>query len=241
MNEAAFGMSVTSLILAAVAYWRSGGRRDAERVQSELNRDIETLRVKYEESIQSLEEAIATAYENSRQRLKAAREKLHQLSDAAVEGLEKQVQLARQQLEALARRVEEAAKSAGKATVAAARKIEEGLAIRVRRIEARALLLNAKAQARLAIGLAAAKTFDRAEEFLEDATDLLRSAREILGDDHAYDQPMDKMRASLREATAAVRSHAANVHQKVEQVITDTDRIVSSLEADETKEAAEVA
>jgi hypothetical protein len=206
-----------------------------------LNRDIETLRVKYEESIQSLEEAIATAYENSRQRLKAAREKLHQLSDAAVEGLEKQVQLARQQLEALTRRVEAAAKSAGKATVAAARKIEEGLALHVRRIEARTLLLDAKAQATLAIGLASTKTFDRAEEFLEDATSLLRSAREILGDDHVYDQLMYKMRASLREATAAVRSHAANVHQKVEQVITDTDRIVSLLEADETKASAEVA
>jgi hypothetical protein len=236
-EEATFGLSLTSLILAVIAYWRAGGRRDVERVRVELNRDIETLRVKYEESVQNLEEAIEAAYENSRRRLRVAREKLRELKNSTAEGMEKQVESARQQLEALAERLERAAKLARKTTLSAARNIEESIALRARRIEARALLLEAKAMAKLAVHLAGKKDFDRSEQLLEDATLSLQRAREILGEDHAYDQLLDRMRASLRDATAAVRSHAANVQQKVAQVLTDADRIVSTLEGDETRSA----
>jgi len=234
-EEATFGLSLTSLILAAIAYWRAGGRRDVERVRVDLNRDIETLRVKYEESVQSLEEAIEAAYENSRRRLRVAREKLRELKNSTAEGMEKQVESARQQLEALAEHLERAAKFVRKTTLSAARNIEEGIALRARRIEARALLLEAKAMAKLAVHVAGKKDFDRSEQFLEDATLSLQRARETLGEDHAYDQFLDRMRASLRDATAAVRSHAANVQQKIEQVLTDADRIVSTLEGAETR------
>ena len=37
--------------------------------------------------------------------------------------------------------------------------------------------------------------------------------------------------------TTAVRAHAEDVRQKIEQVLTDTDRIVSSLESDEDQAA----
>ena len=218
MNKAAFVISLTSLVLATTAYWRAGGKQDIQ-------------------ALGRVARAIAASYDKSRQRLQIARNHLRQLKEQAVEGLEKQVQLAQEQLETLARRLEEGAKSAKDATVAAARKVEEAIALRVRRIEARATLLQAKAKASRAVSSAAKKDFERADQLLEDATELLQSARETLGDDHAYDQLLDAMKLALREATTAVRAHAEDVRQKIEQVLTDTDRIVSSLESDEDQAA----
>jgi hypothetical protein len=241
MNDAAIGISLTSLILSAVAYWRSGGKQDIERARIEFDRKVETLRVKQEEFVESIEKALATAYETSRQHLQAARETLEKLRNQAIEGVEKQIQLAQQQLEALARRLEEAAKSAKDATVATAQSIEQGIARRARRVEARAALLFAKGDAKLAVGAAALKDFARADELLEEADVILRNVREILGDDHAYDQLLDKMKLAVRDATAAVRSHAQDVRTKIEQVLTDADRLVGTLESDEEKAAKQPA
>jgi ElaB/YqjD/DUF883 family membrane-anchored ribosome-binding protein len=163
---------------------------------------------------------------------------LRQLKDEALQGLQKQVQSAQQQLEALARRLEEAARSAGDLTVGAARNVEKALAVRVRRVEARVLFLESKAKATLAVGLTATRAFDRAELLLEEASELIWMARDTLGDDHAYDALMEKMKADLRDATAAVRSHAENIRQKIEEALSDADRLVSALESDEAKAAA---
>jgi hypothetical protein len=218
MNKAAFVISLVSLVLGTTAYWRSGGKQDIQ-------------------ALGRVARAIAASYDKSRQRLQVARNHLRQLKEEAVEGLEKQVQLAQEQLETLARGLEEGAKSAKDATATAARNVEQAIALRVRRIEARTTLLQAKAKASRAVSSAAKKDFERADQLLADATELLRNARETLGDDHSYDQLLEAMKVALREATTAVRAHAENVRQKIEQVLTDTDRIVSSLESDEDRAA----
>jgi len=237
MNEAPIVISTVSLLLSATAYWRSGGKRDVEHIRREVQREMEALRAKQKEFSETVSQSIAAAYERSRERLQVARDHLRRLKNEAVEGLEGQVQLAQEQLAALAQRLEEGAKSAKDATVAAARNVEAAIALRVRRIEARATLLEAKVEASRAVGLAGKKDFERAEELLERATELLRLARETLDNDHAYDQLLDKMRLALREATVAIRARAEDVRQKIEEVLADTERIVSTLESDEAKAA----
>jgi hypothetical protein len=104
----------------------------------------------------------------------------------------------------------------------------------------RTTLLEAKAKTTFAvISAASKKNFDRAEQLLADATELMRNARVTLGDDHAYDPLLDKMKLALRDATIAVRAHAEDVRQKIEQVLTETDRIVTSLESFEEKAATQ--
>ena len=49
------------------------------------------------------------------------------------------------------------------------------------------------------------------------------------------DQLLDAMKLALREATSSVRKQAEDVRQKIEQVLADTDRLVSRLESDEDK------
>jgi uncharacterized phage infection (PIP) family protein YhgE len=232
-------LSILSLALASTAYWRAGGKQDVETARAVIDRKIEELSAKQKEFVESASQSIAAAYEASRQRLQAAREAIRQTKEEAVEDLEQQLKRAQEQLDALAQRLEEGARSAKEATVAAARSVEEGIALRVRRVEARTKLLHAKAKTTLAVTAAEKLDFLKAEERLEEATDLLRTARAILADDHAYDELLDKMKASLRDATAAVKAKAEDVRKKLDQVLTDTDRLVGSLESDEAKAAGQ--
>jgi ElaB/YqjD/DUF883 family membrane-anchored ribosome-binding protein len=235
MNTLTLIISLMSLALAATAYWRAGGKQGVERARLEIQRDIERLSATQKELAESVAQNIAAAYEASRERLEHAREVLRQTKDDAVQGLEQQIKRAQEHLDALAQRLEEGARSAKDATVIAARNAEQAIALRVRRIEARTMLLRAKAKASRAVGAAGKQEFERADELLKEATELLRTARTTLAEDHAYDQLFDTMKNSLREATTAVREHAQNVRQKIEQVLTDTDNLVRNLELDEQK------
>ncbi|HZR17412.1 MAG TPA: hypothetical protein VFE51_08800 [Verrucomicrobiae bacterium] len=177
----------------------------------------------------------STEYEGSRARLQHARDVLHQATDDAVQGLQQQLKKAQNQLDALAARLEEAARSAPDKTATAARQAEESIGLRARRIEARALLLHAKAKATLAVRAASKYDFPRAEQRLAEATELLRRARATLYDDHAYDDQMDDMEAALHQAGAAVKEKAKDALTTIQKVVSESDRIVGSLESSEAK------
>jgi hypothetical protein len=226
-----------SLGLALVAYWRSGGKQDVQSVQASLQRELDVLRAKQKELVETASQTLAAAYDRSRQRLAIARENLRQQKEEAVAGLEKQVKLAQEQLEDLAKKLEDSARAAKDLTVSAARGAEEAIALRVRRIQVRTTLMQAKAKATHAQSAAANKEFDQADQLLIEATELMRDARQTLGDDHAYDALLDTMRGALRDATTAVRAKAENIRQKLDQVLADTDKLVSQLESDETESA----
>jgi len=176
-----------------------------------------------------------TGYEGGRARLQHAREVLRQTTDEAVQGLQQQLKKAQNQLDALAAWLEEAARSAPDKTATAARQAEESIGLRVRRIEARALLLHAKAKATLAVRAASKYDFPRAKQRIEEATELLRRARATLYDDHAYDDEMDDMEAALHQAGAAVKENAKDALTKIQKVMSDSDRIVGSLEVNEAR------
>jgi cellobiose-specific phosphotransferase system component IIA len=219
-------IAIISLLFASVAYWRSCSKRD-----------LELLRAKQEELTESLLLVVEQAYDASRQTLRQTAEGLHHLKDEAVEGLEQPLERAQQQLQGLERRLEETAKVARDTPVAAAQKAERSLRVRVYRLEARGSLLYAKASGVLAIRWANNGDFARAEQRLDQATALLALARETLRADHAYDEQFEVVKRSLAEATSAVRAKGQDVRQRIDQVLADADKIVGTLEADETKEA----
>ena len=234
MNTVTLVLVVLSLVLSGVAYWRSGGAQDVQKLRGEF----ETLRLKQKELTESIADSLSAAYGRSRERLHAARENLRRQKTETVEGMEKQLQLAQDQLEVLGGRLEEAAGSVKTVAFSTAQRIEEAIALRVRRLEARASLLQAKAKASRAQTAAAKNDFQRADELLADAADLFQAARETLADDRTYDLQLEAMKQGLRAATSAVRSRAQDTRSRIDRVLADTDRIVGALESDETRAAA---
>jgi hypothetical protein len=163
MATTPLAIALISLVLAAVAYWRSGGRQDVELAHREIAREIESLRAKQKELAESFCEAIAAAYDDSRRRLRRVRMRLGQLGDQAVEGLRNQIDRAIAQLNTLEQRLEDGARSVAQSTAAAARGVERGIAQRVHRIEARTTLLWAKMHATRAVSRAQKREFDAAQ------------------------------------------------------------------------------
>ena len=178
-------------------------------------------------------QSVATQYQGDHERLQRTQATLRQLKNEAAGTLRQQLSKAQEQLNALGERLKQAARSSQQSTITAARKLEESIGIRTRRIEARALLLQAKADTALAKTAAAKQDFIFAERRLADATELLRRARAILYGDHAYDDELDDMQAALGEASFAIKSRAQDTQAKISQVLKDTDRVVGRLESDE--------
>jgi len=207
------------------------------RLETGIRRELGELRAKQTELVDHASESLAAAYDRSRARLRAARARIHRLQESAVEGLDAQLRRAGEQLENLGHRLEDAARGARDATVAAARATERGIARRARRMQARIVIIEVKGKARLAEHAARDRDFDRADARLAEATDLLGEARTILADDDAFDTELDAIRDALRHAVTAVRSQAEDTRRRIEQVLADADRVVTSLEADEGQAA----
>ena len=75
--------------------------------------------------------------------------------------------------------------------------------------------------------------FEKAEQRLEEAVALIKDARQTLGDDRAYEAELDTVADALREAVAAVKAKAEDVRSRIEQVVADSDTLISALESDE--------
>ena len=224
-------LSIASFVLAAIAYWRSGGKRDAKK----LGREAQALRTKQEKLADSASQTLAATYERCSQRLEATRTRLRDMKQGGREELQKRVKRAEEQLEMLGAQVEAAAQSAKSATIAAAKNLKESIVRRVHRLEARARLVEAWDKAEKAVIAADKNRLEDAEQLLNEAAELLRSAGRILSDDHAYDEQLDVTKKAVRIATIAVQGRAADTRHKIEQVITETDRLISSLESNETR------
>ncbi len=106
--------AIVSLVLAGVAYCRSGGRRDMQRFDSQLQRQFDALQMKQAELVEQAAQSLAAAYDRSRQRLEHARARLHDLHTAAEQGLEAQRRRAAEHLEALGERLEHSRRRQGR-------------------------------------------------------------------------------------------------------------------------------
>src|SRR6267378_216643 len=83
-----------------------------------------------------------------------------------------------------------------------------------------------------------ATSYDSSRKHLESAGENLRRARAALYDDHAYDDQLDDMAVKLRQANDAIKGHAREARIKINQILMDADRIVGSLEKQETQAAS---
>ncbi len=227
IGKTTIAISILSLIISLTTYWRAGGRQDIDR----LLREADALRVKQRE-------AVATAYQSSRERLRTTQAELSKLKQGIATTMATQVERAQEQLDALSARLEAAALAAKDVTASAAEQSQQAIARRVRQLQARVILLSAKAEAMRAVDAAKDRDFVQAERRLDEATELLQRAREKLGEDAAYEEGLMTAKRSLREATNAIRNHAADTRERIDQVLNDTNKLVESLQSAEAQAAS---
>lgn len=236
MNSVALLIASVALVLAAVAYWRSGGQYDVALFRQEFRRDLEHMRTIQKQLTENAARSMSEAYQRSQARLTGIAEHLEHLKDEAGEGLESRLQAAGRELQALRDRVAQNAKAAKNSTLSAAYGAHQALARAIRRLEARTSLLSAKSKVQRAVRRAKHEEFELAERRLEEAMELVRAARETLGDDRGYDRELDKVKNALRGATSAIRAKAEDSKRQIEHVLSETDSLVARFESERTDE-----
>jgi ElaB/YqjD/DUF883 family membrane-anchored ribosome-binding protein len=233
MAVTALIISLVAAVLAAVAYWRSGGDADVRRAQDEIRRDLDALRAKQRELVDHAADRLAAAYNRSRSQLHTVQTRIGDLGHHAAEGLQDQLHRTSEHAKRLLDSLEHAAERAKDLTVTGARNVEQGIARRARRIHARVVLLEVKAKAALASRAAGDERFEAADEHLADASRLLAETRAILDDDEVIAEELTAMKAKLLDAAEAVRTRAEDTRRRIDAVVADTDKVVGDLEVAE--------
>lgn len=223
-------IACAAFILAAAAYWRSGGREDAAKLRRTVDEEIQRMRAKQRELIAYAADATRAAYRDLKARVRRAEERLTQFAADTEAGLRRQITRAIQEAEQLERTLADALQAAEEAAAEAAHETQEALTRRVRRLEARVELLAAKAKAQRALTLAADNDFLAAEERLHEAVALLKEVGAKLGDDSSLDSQFETVARALRQAIEAVKTRAADFRSRVEKVVSDSDTLLGAIE-----------
>ncbi|PCC75273.1 hypothetical protein SAMN02745121_04004 [Nannocystis exedens] len=238
MAGGALAVSAFSIAVALLAYWRAGGRQDAERTHAEIRAAVESLREKQTELVDHTRGSLDAAYQNSRDRLTRVRELLRIEKDRAEAELKQQLDRTEADVDRLVATVELEARKTRDSTIASAEQAERALSQRVRTIEGRVALLRAKYKTRRAEALAEGRAYEEALRTLVEATDLLDQAQERLP--REYDPTVASLRMAMHEALTAVQDGAVDIRARLEEALRQTNSLVRTLENDEAAAAGSV-
>ncbi|MCY0993343.1 hypothetical protein OV203_39770 [Nannocystis sp. ILAH1] len=238
MAGGALAVSAFSIALALFAYWRAGGKQEAETAHAEIRATVDSLREKQTELVEHTRGSLDAAFQNSRDRLTRVRELLRIEKDRAEAELKHQLDRAEGDVNRLVASVELEARKIRDSTIGSAEQAERALSQRVRTIEGRVALLRAKYKARRAEVLADGQEYEEALRALVEATDLLDQAQERLP--REYDQTVGSLRVAMHEALASVQGRAVDIRERIDEVLRQTNSLVRTLENDEASAAGSV-
>lgn len=213
-------LSVTSFILALVAYWRSGGRKD-----------LEAIRRKQQLVNEELANRVRTALQESHARATRARHRLAELRKEAAENVHESIDALSRELETIEHEIEEALAKLKTEASSGAQSLQERLAKRVHHIEGSLRLLTARAEIRAAERLADAGKFVEAEDRLEDAVSKVREIKMQIADEGAEEPAFGPLVDALHDAIRSIRARAADHKRQIDSVLAASDSLLASLRA----------
>ena len=233
MVVVAFLLSCAAILLAAVAYWRSGGERELAALRNELREELDALRTVKREMGEDLSRRVHAGYEVSLSRIRRAQGRLSALSAEVSTSLRGTVDALSRQLAVLTREAEEGIAKLKTEVSTGAKTTEEALAARVRRIEGRVQVLVARTEISRAEKLAAKSQFVEAEQRLEDAVSKVREVRIRLSEEFEDDPAFSEVLQALQDAIRSVRARADDHRRKIDRVLSASDSLLASLETRE--------
>lgn len=233
MDKLALVIAAIALLIGGIGYWRSGGAEDVAVARDKLETAVEKLEATQREIVDDVSTTMRSVYEGTQVRMQRFADSITETRKEAGEALAKQLDRASQQLAALQRGVADGLASIKDTTLTLARQTQDSLVRRVNRMEARVAILQARWKIDKSVELADKLEFDSAERKLQEAVMLIKDARQALGEDGEYEAKLDAMRDSLEVAVSSVKAKAENIRAKIDQVISDTDKLVAAFESNE--------
>jgi F0F1-type ATP synthase membrane subunit b/b' len=215
-------LSVVSIVLAGIAYWRSADRSELHALRSSQQVVVDELR-----------RAIRKGIDDSLARVARADGRLAELRIEAAS-------IVHEAIDALARELEEI-KHDGQVVLSeldadvtrGTQAPQETLARRIHYVEGSIRVLTARSEIRAAERLADRGKFAEAENLLEDAVAKVREAKMRLYDDGAPEPAFAPLLETLNEAIRSIRARAADHTRQIDSVLSASDLLLVSLRSHE--------
>lgn len=215
-------LSIASMVLAVVAYWRSGGRED-----------LETIRRKQQLLIEELARRTRRGLEDSLARLRRLEQRLGELHAETSIEVRDSVDALSRELAELKREAEIALERLKLEVSTGAHASQEVLAKRVHHVEGTLRVLGARAEIHAAELLADSGRFVEAEDLLEDAVVKVREAKLRLADEEADEPAFGPVLGALHDALRSIRARAEDHKRQLDTVLAASDSLLASLRAHE--------
>jgi chromosome segregation ATPase len=237
MAAVAFFISCLSLILAAVAYWRSGGQRDVESLRQELRREIESLRERQHLLADQLAQRLRAGYEQSQAHINRLQSRLAEARREATAEVVARIDALSRRLSELAKKADDGLERLKHEVTREMQSAEAGLEREIRRLEADAQILIVRSQMMKAERHAKKGEFSEAEKLLENAVTKTNQIRTVVAGDAVEERALDEVNDALVEAIRRVRSKAESFRREIERVVATSESLLTSLQARERKAA----
>ncbi len=213
-------LSTISLVIASIAYWRSGGSGDIARLRSQLVETADEMRAR-----------LRHGYDESLRRIDRARTLLSEIPPQVAADVRASIETLDKELASVRREVEEELDRLKASVSASSQAARDAVATRVRRLEGRVHLLVARGEMARAETRAERGEFAAAEDLLEDALMKVREVQTRLGPLFDDDPAFAHLLAALRQAIRSVRSRAESRKREIEELIAESDVLLRTLEA----------
>jgi hypothetical protein len=219
-------ISILSLIIGSVAYYRSGGKQDMRALEQTLTNRIEELGATVRRASDSVAATVRAGYERSTRIISDLQAQVAALRKEAVEEIQEDLRMLAQTLDRLAERAAREVKEVKADVSLALAEAEEALRLAVEETKARLKVIQAKQELGLArIAILRSDLID-AEPRVESALRHLEEARSLTA---GHVESVTAVQKQAQEMLVAIRRKASTMKASLDALIERNNRLLAEM------------
>ena len=226
MEILALCISVLSLILASVAYYRSGGRQDIRLLERGLNEKTERLSAMAQRATDSVAASVRAGYERSIRMISDLQSQVAALREGAVEEIRDDLRMMAQTLDKLAERAAREIREVKIEVSLAVTEAETALRLAVEEAKARLKVIEAKRELALARIAISRNALSDAQARVESALSYLQDARSLTVD---HVESVSAMQKQAQEILVTIRTKADTMKAALDALIERSNRLLTEM------------
>ena len=238
MEVVALCISILSLIIGSVAYYRSGGARDIRALEQTLNKKVETLSAIAQRVSDSIAGRVRAGYLRSIRFISDLQSQVAAFKEEAVEEVSEDLRALAQTLDGLTERaVREVKELTADVTLAV---VEAELSLRraVEEATARLKVIEAKQELIFARNAMRGNDLRAAEARVEAALRYLKEARSLTGD---HVETVASTQKQAQEMLITIRAKARTMKEDLDALMDRSDRLLHAMTESSAQDSKKVA
>jgi hypothetical protein len=223
MEAAALCISIVSLIIASIAYYRSGGEREIRALEQRLITKIESLSAMVHRASDSISGRVRAGYLRSIRMISDLQGQVGELKEKAAEEIREDLKRITHTLNGLASRAARELKGLTDDATLVAVEAELSLRLAVEEAKARLRVIEAKQELSLARDAIGANDLRAAEARVESALSYLKEARSLTVN---HVESVTGVYRQAQQMLLTIRAKAATMKADLDALMSRSDRLL---------------